>query len=97
MSFVASTDKFVPYRSIEVPSTNGLTYSPSGNRVIELNIPDTIAYFDPEQTFLKFDLVLSGGPDPVVCRPHSAVNSVIQRIEIRGQELSLKRLMIIMC
>ena len=83
MSFKASDEKYVPFRSIDVPSTNGLTYSPTGNRVIQLEIPEFIGYFDPDSTFLKFDLELSGSPDPLVCRPHSAIHSLIQRVVIR--------------
>tara|TARA_R110000824_G_scaffold109215_5_gene256707 strand:- start:524 stop:2365 length:1842 start_codon:yes stop_codon:yes gene_type:complete len=86
MSFRASDERYVPYRSVDVPSTNGLTYSPNGNRVIQLEIPEMIGYFDPEATFLKFDLELEGGPDPLVCRPHSAIHSLIQRVVIRDNK-----------
>ena len=82
MSFAASNERYVPYQSIEVPSTNGLSYQPSNQSIIHLEIPDFINFIDPEQTYLKLDLQLAGAPAPLVCREHAGVNSCIQRIRI---------------
>tara|TARA_R110000765_G_scaffold6409_2_gene19785 strand:+ start:4263 stop:6086 length:1824 start_codon:yes stop_codon:yes gene_type:complete len=45
-------------------------------------VPAFLNFIDPEQTYLKFDLKLAGGPAPLVCHPYSGVNSCIQRIRI---------------
>ena len=62
MSFAASNERYVPYQSIEVPSTNGLSYQPSNQSIIHLEIPDFINFIYPEQTYLKLDLQLAGAP-----------------------------------
>lgn len=67
-SFWEASDKIpISQKSVSVPSQNGLEYS-GGQRVV-IEIPKTIEYIQPKESYLKFDVklklpteVLAGGP-----------------------------------
>ena len=54
--FVA--DNKIPLKEdyVAIPSQNGLTYD--AQKVIEFYIPPNVAYFNPKNSYLQFDLTI---------------------------------------
>lgn len=83
MSFVASQESYMPFKSVSVKSTNGLSYQYSNNSVIRIKLDhETIPYLDPRSSALKFDLVLAGTPAPKVMRRDAFAAGVIDTLRI---------------
>ena len=58
MSFWTSEDKIpIGQTQIAIPAEHGLDYSPG--QKIEFHIPSSIGFFQPKESYLKFDVLLS--------------------------------------
>ena len=83
MSFVASNERYLPYKSVDIKSVNGLSYEYNNNAVIKIDIdPETVPYLDPRSSALKFDLVLNGGLVPKVLRRDAFAAGIIDSCRI---------------
>ena len=61
MSFWASKDLIpVSQKKISVPAEFGLNYS--AGQKIQINIPPSIDFFQPKETYLKFEVEITGDP-----------------------------------
>ena len=56
-SFWSATDKIpVKQTKISIPAENGLDFNSGGK--ININIPATVGYFQPKESFLSFDYLI---------------------------------------
>ena len=65
MSFWEADDKIpITQKSVSIPSSNGLNYS-GGQRIV-IDVPATIEYVQPKESYLKFDfkIALPAGKEP---------------------------------
>ena len=72
---------------VSVPSTNGLTYTAtagSGGRRVDFEIPPSVKFLDGKNSYLQFDIKLSGGTDPTRLQldPFIGGQSIIKNIRI---------------
>ena len=72
---------------VSVPSTNGLTYTltaGSGGRRVDFEIPPSVKFLDGKNSYLQFDIKLSGGTDPTRLQldPFIGGQSIIKNIRI---------------
>ena len=74
----SSRDSYVPQKSVEVTADNGLSFE-KGKR-ITLTLPNTIDFISPHESYLMFDLTLSGGLSPVMCREDVGASAIFQAI-----------------
>lgn len=63
-SFWESKDLIpVAQKKVSVPAEFGLNYS--AGQKIQINVPPSIDFFQPKETYLKFDVEIAGDPDVV--------------------------------
>ena len=76
----SSRSPYVPQQSVEVTADNGLSFS-KGKR-ITLTLPDTLSFISPHESYLTFDLTLSGGVSPAMCREDVGASAIFQSIRV---------------
>ena len=77
--FVADNKIPVKEDYVAIPSQNGLTYD--AQKVIEFYIPPNVAYFNPKNSYLQFDLTIS--------QDDAAANTRLQLDELIGGQILL--------
>jgi len=77
--FVADNKIPVKEDYVAIPSQNGLTYD--AQKVIEFYIPPNVAYFNPKNSYLQFDLTIS--------QDETAANTRLQLDELIGGQILL--------
>ena len=77
--FVADNKIPVKEDYVAIPSQNGLTYD--AQKVIEFYIPPNVAYFNPKNSYLQFDLTIS--------QDDTAANTRLQLDELIGGQILL--------
>jgi hypothetical protein len=77
--FVADNKIPVKEDYVAIPSQNGLTYD--AQKVIEFYIPPNVAYFNPKNSYLQFDLTIS--------QDTNACNTRLQLDELIGGQILL--------
>ena len=61
MSFWSSSDKIpVKQTKVAIPAENNLSFKAGGK--INITIPPTVKFFQPKESFLKFDYIIDGVP-----------------------------------
>ena len=82
-SYWSSQDKLpINQKSVSIPSQNGLVYS-GGQRVV-IDIPQTVQYIQPKESYLKFDVKLKL-PTSATFKP-----TLLQLDEILGGQALIK-------
>jgi hypothetical protein len=92
MSFWKSNDKIpIQQTKISVPSTNGLEYSSGGRILIEIPAGESgLEFFQPRETYLKFDVKLSNISSTVT----RAQCPKVQLDEVIGAQVLIKNIRI---
>ena len=83
----ASRRGYVPQKSIDIPSSNGLSYSTG--RTIIVEVPETVGFMSPADSYVKFDLTLSeataavgAGCSYLKCRPDAGVSALFESVRV---------------
>ena len=64
MSFWTAEDKIpIGQTKTAIPAEHGLDYSPG--QKIEFHIPSSVNFFQPKESYLKFDVELSNDSNPL--------------------------------
>ena len=89
----ASKNSYVPQKSVDIPSSNGLSYSTG--RTIIVEIPETVGFMSPADSYVKFDLTISEalaagdvggaagqGCSYLKCRPDAGVSALFESVRV---------------
>ena len=86
--FRASDQNYVPNKSKDIPSSNGLSYS--AGRTIILEIPETIDFLSPSESYLKLDFKIDGDiASNLVAREDAGISSLFENVRVYSRRTGI--------